>query len=131
MKISKETKGKIIDWSATVLEVGVPLVVTATQFPIWVDRSPEATISGTFILFAFLACIPFISRIKDFFKSPSAPIMWFLILMASIVVRNVADEVVVIAFFGTISNFVGSGLHKLAKLFLPLKPELLDEKKGK
>ena len=51
------TKGKICKISALVLDVGAPFAATLSQFPVWIDRSANATISGLFILFAFLSLI--------------------------------------------------------------------------
>ena len=62
----RTTKGKILKISALVLDVGAPLAATMTQFPMWINRSAGATVSGTFVLFALLSAIPFFKQIRRY-----------------------------------------------------------------
>ena len=111
--MQRTTKGKICKISAIVLDVGAPLAATVSQFPVWVDRSADATISGLFVLFAFLSIIPFFRQIKAYFKSPSAWTMWCIIFVALVALRAIIDEIIVICVIGAISNVVGAGLYKI------------------
>ena len=43
---------------ALAIDVGGPLVATMTQFPLWIERSAEATVSGLFVVFAILSAVP-------------------------------------------------------------------------
>lgn len=107
------TKGKILKATALTIDVSVPLIAALTQFPVWIDRSSEATMSGVFLLLALLSCVPFLRQIKEFMKSPSAPIIWTVLFVLFIVLRNIIDQMVIVCFFGMIANFLGSGLYKL------------------
>ena len=111
--MTNRTKGNIIKAGAVLLDVTVPLAATLTQFPIWVEKSSEATISGLFLVFALLSCIPFIKQIKEFFKSPSVWVLWVVLLVLFVCLRNIIDEMVVVCFFGAVSNLVGSGIYKI------------------
>lgn len=111
--MKRTTKGKIFKISAIVLDVGAPLAATVSQFPVWVDRSAGATVSGLFVLFAFLSAIPFFKQIKAYFKSPSAWLMWCIIFVALIALRAIIDEILVICAIGALANIVGAGLYKL------------------
>ena len=51
--MTNATKGKICKISAVVIDVAVPLIATIMHFPIWVERSSRATVSGLFLIFAF------------------------------------------------------------------------------
>jgi hypothetical protein len=95
------------------IDVGVPLAVTLTQFPVWVHRNSESTISGLFLIFAFLCCIPFFRQIKEFVKNPSAPIVWLVLLVLFVLLRNIIDEMVWVCFFGTIANLIGTVIYKI------------------
>lgn len=111
--MKNSTKGRIIKTSAIVLDVSVPLAATLTQFPIWVDRSSDATVSGLFLIFAFLSCLPFIKQIKAYFKSPAVWVVWTVLLILFICLRNIINEMIVVCFAGVISNAVGAGIYKM------------------
>lgn len=117
--MKRTTKGKIIKVSALVLDVGAPLAATISQFPIWVEKSAGATISGLFVLFAFLSAIPFLKQIKTYFKSPSAWVMWLIIFGALFALRAIVDEMVLICAVGAIANGFGAGLYKIGEHFDP------------
>lgn len=106
-------RGWLLKKFALVIDVGVPLLVTCSQFPIWVERSSEATVSGLFLLFAIISCVPFIRRIKEFLKAPSAPVVWGILFLFVYAMRSIIDEVFIVTFFGMASNFLGALIHKL------------------
>ena len=107
------TKGKIIKGAAIAIDVAVPLVATLTQFPIWVEKSSEATVSGLFLVFAVLAVIPLFKQIKEFMKSPSVWILWCVLFVLFVVLQNIIAEMVKICFAGMIANIIGAGIYKL------------------
>lgn len=117
--MKRTTKGKIFKISALVLDVGAPLAATVSQFPVWVDRSAGATVSGLFVLFALLSAIPFFKQIKAYFKSPSVWVMWCIILVALVALRDIIDEMIVICLIGAAANVIGAGLYKLGDHFDP------------
>ena len=114
--MTNKTKGKIIKSAAISLDVLVPFTATLTQFPIWIEKSSEATISGIFIVFAFLSCIPFIRQIKAYIKSPSAIVVWTILLVIFICLQNIINEMVVVCFWGALSNTVGAVLYKIGAI---------------
>ena len=115
--MKRTTKGKIFKISALVLDVGAPFAATVLQFPVWVDRSADATVSGLFVLFALLSAIPFFKQIKAYFKSPSVWVMWCIILVALVALRAIIDEMIVICLIGAAANVIGAGLYKLGDSF--------------
>ena len=106
-------KAKLIKGGALMLDVGAPLIATFTQFPVWVERSAEATVSGMFLMFAILCSVPLLKSAGNLLKSPSAPIIWGLMLAVLVSLRNIVDEMIVISFVGLVSNVVGLGLYKI------------------
>lgn len=106
------TKGKVIKGAALTLDVSAPLVATICQFPIWVEKSSAATISGVFLLFAFFSFIPFLGQIKKWLQSPSVPMLWFFFLIAFTALRNIIDQMWFICLIGVLSNSVGSIIYK-------------------
>lgn len=107
------TKGKVVKGAAITIDVSAPLIATICQFPIWVQKSSSATISGVFLVFAFLSCIPFLKQIKAWLKSPSVPILWCVFLVLFTLLRNIIDQMWIICLIGVISNCAGSILYKI------------------
>ena len=114
--MTNRAKGKTLKAIAVTIDVSVPLVVTLTQFPIWVGKSSEATMSGLFLIFAFLSCLPFIKQIKAFFRSPSVWVVWVVLFVMFVCLRSIIDQMVVVCFFGTVANIIGAGVYKLGDI---------------
>lgn len=112
------TKGKILQGVALAIDVGVPLAVTLSQFPVWIDRSAGATVSGLCLIFLTISCIPFFRKIKEYMKSPSAPVLWTVLFVAFLILEGIASEIKVICFFGAIANYIGALIYKLGARFL-------------
>lgn len=111
--MKNKTKGTCVRIGATALCVGAPLGTTIAQFPIWVATSDKATISGLFLVLAFICCLPFANQLKAYFKSPAIWVVWSVLLALFIALRNIIDQMVIVCFVGLISNSVGSMLYKL------------------
>lgn len=114
--MTNRTKGNILKAIAVTIDVSVPLAATLTQFPLWVEKSSEATMSGLFLIFSFLSCLPFIKQIKAYFRSPSVWVVWVVLLVLFVCLRNIIDEMVVVCFFGTIANAIGACIYKLGDI---------------
>lgn len=107
-------KRRILKASAIAIDVGAPLIATLTQFPIWIERSSEATVSGIFLVFALLSVVPLFRYFKALVKSPSAPLMWGILLAFLYAMRVIIDEMIVISFVGLVSNALGWVLFRWA-----------------
>ncbi len=84
-------------------------------FPLWRDRGIIAAISGLTLLLLVLAAVPIFNLIKKVLKSPSAPLMWFIIFITFLALSSIADEMTVIGFVGFISNLIGAIFFRLAE----------------
>ena len=71
--------------------------------------------SGLFLIFAFLSCLPFIKQIKAYFRSPSVWAVWVVLLVLFVCLRNIIDEMVVVCFFGTVANVIGAGIYTVGE----------------
>ena len=111
------TRGNIIKASALAIDVGVPLIATVAQFPVWVEKSSEATVSGLFLLFALLSCVPLYRQVREWLKSPSAPVVWAAIFIALVCLNNIIKEMTVVAFWGLIANLLGMAMYKVGEHF--------------
>lgn len=114
--MKRKTRGTIIKGTAIALDVTVPLVATITQFPVWIEKSSEATVSGLFLLLAAISVIPFFRQIKAFIKSPSVWGVWAVVAIMLILLRNIIDEMVVVACAGVVSNVIGAALYKWGQI---------------
>lgn len=115
--MKKSTKGAIIKATAIGIDVSVPLIATLTQFPLWVEQSAEATMSGLCLMFIGLSIIPFYKQIKEYIKSPSACVVWCVIFVILALLKNIISQMLVVAFAGLISNAVGAVIYNVGKRF--------------
>lgn len=115
MRIPASIKRKIVCGTGIAIDVIPALIATCTQFPVWIDRSSTATVSGLAILLIFFSCLPFLRQIKEYFKSPSAPVLWGVILALFIILQNIMDEMIAVCFVGTVSNIIGSIIYKVGQ----------------
>ena len=114
--MKNSAKGRLLKGIGLTVDVAAPLAATVSQFPLWIERSSSATVSGLFLLFAFLSCIPFWRQIKAFMKSPSAPLLWSVLFVLFLALRNIVDEMLIVCLVGALSNLIGTGLYKLGAI---------------
>ena len=107
------TKGKVIKGVAVVIDVLGPFIATLTQFPVWVDKSAEATMSGLFLVFAALSVIPFFKQIKAFIKSPSVWVLWCVLFVFFVALQSIISEMLVVCFWGMVANIIGTVIYKI------------------
>lgn len=111
--MSNTLKRRLLKGTALTVDVLPPFIATIAQFPIWIEKSADATLSGVFIVLAFLSCIPFLKQIKAFIKSPSVPILWLVMFVFLTALSNIISQMIVVCFVGAISNAVGAIIYKL------------------
>lgn len=109
------TKGSICKGTAVFIDVAAPLAAVVTQFPIWVQKSAEATVSGLFLILALICSIPLLKHIKAFIRSPSIPIVWCILFVVFLVMKSIIDEMLIVCFVGVISNAMGAFVYKFGK----------------
>lgn len=111
--MTNKTKGRVLKTSAIGIDVIAPLWATIAQFPVWVERSAGATVSGLFIVIAFLCCIPFYKIIFKWLKSPSIPILWTVIFVLLYALSRIIEQMLVVCVVGIFSNYIGAVLYKI------------------
>ena len=107
-------KRRLLKTVAIGIDVGAPLLATVSQFPLWIERSAGATVSGIFLLFAILSAVPLFKHFGRLLKSPSAPLMWGIIFGFLTALHTIIDEMLIISFVGLVSNSVGWVFFKIA-----------------
>ena len=106
------TKGKVIKAAGLGIDVLGPLAATLSQFPVWIEKSSAATISGMFLVFALLACVPLFKQIKEWMKTPSVPVMYTIGAVIFISLREIIDQMAMICIIGAVSNGIGALVYK-------------------
>ena len=109
--MKNSTKGAILKTIAIGIDVGVPLAATLTQFPLWVEQSAEATMSGLCLVFIGLSVIPFLKVLKEYFKSPSSWVVFGLIFMILLLLRSILEQMLIVSFAGFVANLIGAALY--------------------
>lgn len=111
--MTSKAKGGLLKALAITLDISAPLAATLTQFPVWIEQSAGATVSGIVLLLAFFCCIPFFKHITNFLKSPSIPIVWLVIFVLLTLLNNIINQMIVVCFVGLISNSIGTLIYKI------------------
>ncbi len=114
--MKNSTKGAIIKTVALGIDVGVPIVATLTQFPLWVEQSAEATMSGLCMVLLGISILPFLKQLKEYFKSPSAWVVWGIIFAILLLLRNIIDQILIVSFAGLVSNGIGAAIYNAGKI---------------
>ena len=120
------TRGKIVNASSTLLCVATPIATACTQFPIWVQKSDEATISGLVLVVLFIACIPFYKYIKNYMKSPSAAVVWTALAVVFTLMQQIINQMLIVTYVAAGANIVGTGMYKIGD-YIKAKPDTVRE----
>jgi hypothetical protein len=113
--MTRQTKGSLLKCAGLGLDVGAPLIATLTQFPVMIERSAEATVSGLFVVFALLSGIPLLKLFGKMIKTPSVPVIWLIGCGLLLCLRSIVDEMIVICAVGAFSNTAGAVMYKIGE----------------
>lgn len=93
-----------------------PAICTLCYFPFWRER-PASLISGAVVLLIIISGIPLFKFLKKQFGSPSAPVIWFAMLVIFSIAKSICDEIIIISFAGLLGNLLGAIIFKLEKKY--------------
>ena len=97
------------------LSVIPPLVAALAYFPLWQKEGGGATVSGLLMLLLIASLLPLLRVLRGAFKCPSAYVIWLILLFTFLLMSKIADQCVVISFFGFAGNLLGAVFFNLAK----------------
>ncbi len=92
-----------------------PALATLYYFPLWQVRGGFALLSGGAVLLLTLSAIPLMKLITAKIRSAASYVMWSIIFIIFFLLREIADEMTVISFFGAVGNLAGALIFKIAK----------------
>lgn len=110
--MTNTTKASLMKKAALVMAIGCPIGAAATQFPVWVHESSEATMSGMFLVIVLLSSIPIFRLMRDRLKSPFMPLLWIAFTVVLLALRAIIDDLILIGGIASISNTAGWALYK-------------------
>ena len=115
--MSSRLKHHILGIIALIVCITPPAATVIYFFPLWKEQSPEAALSG-FCLFLLLICaVPLFKHLKDFFKNPSARMVWIVGLIVFWSIGSIAEQMKVICAVGLIANLLGGIVFKIRDRF--------------
>lgn len=94
-----------------------PLLSTLLCFPELYagERGAEAVSLGVLLL-VLLSLLPLLRRLRTMLRTPSAPLLWGILLGVFYLARMVADEVVFISLWGLVGSLFGAFFFRLGGL---------------
>lgn len=111
------TKRILLTAGGIILSV-VPVAISIIlYFPLWLERGDGSVVSGFAVLLLALAAIPVFKLCRRVIASPSAWMMWLLLLIVFLATSRIADEMIVISFIGLVGGAVGAVLFNIAKKY--------------
>lgn len=94
-----------------------PLISTLLCFPVlYAERRGAEAVSLGVILLVLLSLLPFLRRLRELLRTPSAPLIWGILLFVFYLVRRIADEVVFISLAGFLGSMLGAVFFRLGGL---------------
>lgn len=103
MTLNNKLKYELIDILSRIVAALPPFIVTLKFFPLWIEASPGATISGVAVL-AFIVCmIPMWRKLAEWKKyifSASMPVFWIVMGAVFYFLQNIASSMVYISLAG-------------------------------
>lgn len=121
--MSNKTKGRILQAASLALSVGVPFVATIIQFPLFVNRSAAATVSGLSVLLLLVCVVPFAKHIKIAMRSASIPFVWTFIAVGLFAINSIVEEMIVVAMLGAIANWIGMFIYRAGERLINEKED--------
>lgn len=118
--MSNQVKGYLLHIASLVLSIGVPFIATIIQFPLFVQRSSTATVSGLSVLILLICIVPLIKHTNMMIKSASIPFVWTIVAVGLIALHSIVDEMIIVAVLGAISNWIGAFLYKVGTKYIHL-----------
>lgn len=115
--MSDRTKHVLLTISALIVSILPPLAAAIYFFPLWIERSAGATLSGTICVLGLLALVPLGKYIVRLMRSPSAPMVWGAFTVVMFIAKEIPEELFVVGVIGTVANVIGMALFKLGRMY--------------
>lgn len=85
-----------------------PAAATLFYFPLFRAGGGRAMLSGLVLLLLLFSALPLYRLIRRWLASPAVWQLWLFAFLLFLLLANIADEMIVISFFGLSGNLIGS-----------------------
>ena len=110
-------KKKVFRLLGYLFSVLPPLGATLFCFPeLYLRGEGERALSLGVLLLVGLSVLPLYRRLRALLKTPSAPLLWGILLGIFYLARLVADEIVFVSLFGLFGSLIGALCFRLGGL---------------
>ena len=103
MTLSNRVKYELLDITGRIIAALPPFFATLHYFPLWVEQSPGATLSGVAVLSFIVCMIPMwkkIANLKKYIFSASMPVFWIIMFALFYFLQEIASNIVMISLAG-------------------------------
>ena len=110
-----KNKAFLLHWVGLLLCIIPPVIATLEYFPLWFSQS-ETAISAMSAILLTLSCLPFLKKIKAYFRgSPASWSVWLVIWLITSALSNIIAGIETISFIALISNLLGEVLFRIER----------------
>ena len=95
-------------YTGLVLSILAPFIATLTQFPVWTEQVDPKQVSAMFIVMAVVCAVPLLNHFKQALKSPSAIAVWVFLFLITWGMKQIVNQIMIIALVGLIANIIGA-----------------------
>lgn len=106
--MTNKSKGLIMYYTGLVLSILAPFIATLTQFPVWTEQVDPKQVSAMFIVMAVVCAVPLLNHFKQALKSPSAIAVWVFLFLITWGMKQIVNQIMIIALVGLIANIIGA-----------------------
>lgn len=128
--MTNKSKGLIMYYTGLVLSILAPFIATLTQFPVWTEQVDPKQVSAMFIVMAVVCAVPLLNHFKQALKSPSAIAVWVFLFLITWGMKQIVNQIMIIALVGLIANIIGAILCGVGNKVKEM-PDPIDEEEGK
>lgn len=129
--MTNKSKGLIMYYTGLVLSILAPFIATLTQFPVWTEQVDPKQVSAMFIVMAVVCAVPLLNHFKQALKSPSSIAVWVFLFLVTWGMKQIVNQVMIIALVGLIANIIGAILCGVGNKVKKMPDPIDEDEEGK
>lgn len=129
--MTNKSKGLIMYYTGLVLSILAPFIATLTQFPVWTEQVDPKQVSAMFIVMAVVCAVPLLNHFKQALKSPSSIAVWVFLFLVTWGMKQIVNQVMIIALVGLIANITGAILCGVGNKVKEMPDPIDEDEEGK
>lgn len=113
--MKRKTVAKLVYSIGMIAAVGAPAISFLFKFPVLKENNYDQAVSWFAVFMLALCCMPFIKKIREYFKSPDSSIMWLCMFGAFAIIEPIVASIKLVAFCGLAGNLAAKLLFFISK----------------